>query len=210
MLHSEPELYDSSSDRFLQKDPIGMRDNINLYTYVANSPVMYVDPFGKEKKFVQAHDATTLLKKDMMDIRRDNFFQKVSKSGFLDDSYNPKMRSDYRDIAFEPITKENCAGESYSANCVVYFEGQEYKLDQLGNMLIGYGYTYSYMPSTLIYSAGFSVEVFKNDFNLIKANINEIDDRPYYDKGIELAINEITSTIEVLIKVLNQEYPIIF
>ncbi len=31
-----------------------MSDDINLYRYVANSPVMYTDPFGKEKRILGA------------------------------------------------------------------------------------------------------------------------------------------------------------
>ena len=44
--------YDSSLWRFVSRDPIGMRDNVNLYTYVGNSPVGYVDRFGREKQLL--------------------------------------------------------------------------------------------------------------------------------------------------------------
>jgi RHS repeat-associated protein len=32
--------------RFLEPDPIGYADGMNLYTYAGNNPVMYVDPMG--------------------------------------------------------------------------------------------------------------------------------------------------------------------
>jgi RHS repeat-associated protein len=41
--------YDPNLARFTSRDPIGMKDNVNLYTYVANSPVMYTDRMGLEK-----------------------------------------------------------------------------------------------------------------------------------------------------------------
>jgi RHS repeat-associated protein len=38
--------YDPNLQRFINRDPIGERGGINLYTYVQNSPENYVDPFG--------------------------------------------------------------------------------------------------------------------------------------------------------------------
>ncbi len=46
--------YDAGLGRFVSRDPIGMNDDINLYRYVANSPVIYTDIFGKEKKILNA------------------------------------------------------------------------------------------------------------------------------------------------------------
>ena len=44
--------YDAWLWRFVSRDPIGMRDNVNLYTYVANSPINYVDRMGLEKVLI--------------------------------------------------------------------------------------------------------------------------------------------------------------
>lgn len=36
--------------RFISRDPIDVNDQINLYSYVGNNPIMYVDPMGRERK----------------------------------------------------------------------------------------------------------------------------------------------------------------
>jgi RHS repeat-associated protein len=38
--------YDPKGGRFLSDDPIGLGGGLNLYAYVANNPVAFVDPFG--------------------------------------------------------------------------------------------------------------------------------------------------------------------
>ncbi|MFA5905541.1 MAG: RHS repeat-associated core domain-containing protein, partial [Desulfobacula sp.] len=39
--------YDPASGRFIQPDPIGFDGGINLYAYVLNNPLMFVDPDGE-------------------------------------------------------------------------------------------------------------------------------------------------------------------
>ena len=42
--------YSANLGRFIQRDPIGMEDQINLYTYVGNNPVRFSDPSGEVAK----------------------------------------------------------------------------------------------------------------------------------------------------------------
>lgn len=39
--------YDPTTGRYMQADPLGMPDGPSRYAYVANSPLMYIDPTGE-------------------------------------------------------------------------------------------------------------------------------------------------------------------
>ena len=41
---------DPGTGRFLQRDPKGYVDGLNLYEYVGSNPVNYIDPFGRQEK----------------------------------------------------------------------------------------------------------------------------------------------------------------
>jgi RHS repeat-associated protein len=46
--------YDSGKGRFLQRDPVGYVDGMNLYEYVSDNPINYPDPMGLTAKYQQA------------------------------------------------------------------------------------------------------------------------------------------------------------
>jgi len=49
LYYNRARYYNPTLGRFISRDPIGIADDVNLYSYVANSPVMYVDRMGTEK-----------------------------------------------------------------------------------------------------------------------------------------------------------------
>ncbi len=56
LYYNRARYYDSQMWKFISRDPIGIADDVNLYSYVGNSPMMFVDRFGTLKKFIAENE----------------------------------------------------------------------------------------------------------------------------------------------------------
>jgi hypothetical protein len=51
--------YDPDVGRFISKDPIGILGGLNMFTYVQNNPINWIDPFGLYWEYSQSNGQLT-------------------------------------------------------------------------------------------------------------------------------------------------------
>jgi RHS repeat-associated protein len=74
--------YDYYIGRFLQTDPVGYDDGLNLYIYVGNNPLEWVDPWGLKAgdRYISQDSAATAA---MMEIYERSVTENVEYAGFV-------------------------------------------------------------------------------------------------------------------------------
>lgn len=56
--HYRARQYDPTIGRFLQRDPLGTFDHMNLYAYTGNDPINFIDPYGLYSRYDFLRDAS--------------------------------------------------------------------------------------------------------------------------------------------------------
>lgn len=111
MYYYKARYYHAGLGRFLSVDPVGYDDQMNLYAYVANAPLLYRDPSGK----AQDLGLGTLLAAKMMgksdeetiEIMQQNIHAKTQASMFVLEATRVGVAIDVIDIGLKIRNGQN-------------------------------------------------------------------------------------------------------
>lgn len=167
----KPELW-----RFISRDPIWQYDDVNLYTYVWNNPVNYMDPWGLEKEIV---DFTKDFYYYINDVLQQSKKEKSSMKDFIDDSF---WKYNFK---YLPPFYEN----GKQVDKIFKVEWVEIRWDQIWNFFIWFNWRehgfnfdqikdWSLLAQQLVELKRWNIV---NNYNI--AFKNEKEDRIWYDAG---------------------------
>jgi RHS repeat-associated protein len=99
--------------RFIARDPIDIADDINLYVYVGNNPVMYVDLMGTEKVLIL--------------LAIDKSWEQVS----FDENWNIIFKHEYITLMADTLTKDlNKDWAKYDIEFISNFDDFDFHINE--------------------------------------------------------------------------------
>ena len=135
--------YNPITGRWLSKDPKGITGGLNLYVFVSNNPVMFVDPMGLCK------DGEKYVQKYIKDLRK-NWYLIFTPSAFAKWS-----TQNGRDLKIE------------DPNSLYIWRGKTFRTDQMGNAGAAYALADVYGPLTayMITRAAENIQSMEDGYN---------------------------------------------
>jgi len=126
LYYNRARYYNPELGRFISRDPIDIADDINLYAYVGNNPIGFVDLMVTEKKataeqfridFVKAYDEFLIVSERLRKSELDLDIARRAPMIFWKKDYINRMQNNYNNVLNDYNIKENIAKElHYSRN----------------------------------------------------------------------------------------------
>ncbi|MBN2001637.1 RHS repeat-associated core domain-containing protein [candidate division KSB1 bacterium] len=118
-------MYSPALGRFLQPDPIGYADSMNLYQYCGSNPLSYIDPWGLEEITgrIWTYEQTNVYLKEAVQASSIGYF-KGPFSVFTGGEYDPRFEH---------------PGEGFTLG-----SGELLSASEFGNYMAGYACAYNY------------------------------------------------------------------
>ncbi len=181
--------YSPTNGRFLQRDPKGFIDGLNLYNYTENNPTNFVDPMGTEKqKKCCGPDVTAWFTAQLKDVAA-----KAQAAGAEMNSYNP-LTQVTKNFVFAVIAKNlrhkdgGFANKECPIQCggSVTFLGNCINNSELGNIAYGFigGLFFQGHPNHVL-RAGYGLEF--DPFGIAPDGFDKVQDVSSTVAGLQLA-----------------------
>ncbi|MDD3144702.1 MAG: RHS repeat-associated core domain-containing protein [Candidatus Gracilibacteria bacterium] len=185
LYYNRARYYNPELGRFISRDPIDISDDVNLYSYVGNNGVNFVDRSGLSKALLKIVD-----KFNYYGVYFENLYSFKTQEIFSDITLDPnkaniKLNKGIRELGL--FIDDNYITDTSGKKIII--DGKDIWLADLGNILYGYngqkvGYTINNIKfgGLVATSAGF-------DRGYKKEGIleNEKEDWIFYEAGYKLA-----------------------